>query len=325
MTIRKRALSLILVLLMAVSLLPMSAFAADPIDTSAKGSLTVDYRYESSPISGAAFEIFKIADVDPYVNFTLTQKFAKYPVQLEDNTVESWNSMALTMKGYVQADSIAPDYTATTGSDGKFTLNNLTPGLYLVVGAKHTIGEYTYTTAPFIVSVPGRDAETDEWIYDVTVVPKPSRDENPTDEPTDRVVTRKVLKVWDDKGHVSKRPKEITVQLLKDGEVYETVTLNAANNWRYAWDNLPAYNEDGTKIEWTVVEKDVSGYTVKVEQDGITFVITNKYTPPATTPTETKPPKLPQTGLMWWPVPLLAFLGIAFLAVGFVRRRSHEE
>lgn len=323
MTITKRAVSLILILLMAVSILPMSVFAAGPIKTDTVCSMTVDYKYESTPIPGANFQIYKIADVDAYVQFTLTSKFEKYPVRLEDNTEESWNTLALTMKGYVQADNIAPDYTATTDANGKFTLNDLTTGLYLFVGDKCVVDDYTYTTAPFIVCVPNRDATTDEWIYDVTVVPKPTREKNP-EEPVDETVTRKVLKVWDDKGHVSKRPKEIVVQLLKDGEVYDTVTLNAANNWRYAWEELPAYNEDGTRIEWTVVEKDVSGYTVKIEQSGVTFVITNTYEPPTTTPTETKPPKLPQTGLMWWPVPLLALLGFAFIGIGILRRRSQK-
>lgn len=44
-------------------------------------------------------------------------------------------------------------------------------------------------------------------------------------------------------------------------------------------------------------------------------------------PTPTEPPekpgdKLPQTGQLWWPVPLLVMAGLTFLVVGFLRRRE---
>ena len=78
------------------------------------------------------------------------------------------------------------------------------------------------------------------------------------------------------------------------------VTLNKDNNWRYTWSGL------GSSYTWTVVEKENSGYTVQVERDGITFVITNTYVPEEPEPTEptpTKPtnptkPNLPQTGAL---------------------------
>lgn len=44
--------------------------------------------------------------------------------------------------------------------------------------------------------------------------------------------------------------------------------------------------------------------------------------PNGNTPTGTK---LPQTGLLWWPVPLMAMGGVVLLAVGAVRRRRWNE
>lgn len=47
--------------------------------------------------------------------------------------------------------------------------------------------------------------------------------------------------------------------------------------------------------------------------------------PPATT--ETTPPtdeKLPQTGQLWWPVPLLLSSGLGCMVMGFARRRQDE-
>lgn len=53
-------------------------------------------------------------------------------------------------------------------------------------------------------------------------------------------IERKVLKVWRDDGNEEKRPEQIVVQLLRDGEVYDTVTLSNDNNWRYTWPELSA-------------------------------------------------------------------------------------
>ena len=65
-----------------------------------------------------------------------------------------------------------------------------------------------------------------------------------------------------------------------------------------------------------------AGYTVTVTQEGTLFVVTNTY--PGKTP-----PKLPQTGLLWWPVPLLACAGLALVLAGAGARRrgrgSHEK
>lgn len=83
---------------------------------------------------------------------------------------------------------------------------------------------------------------------------------------------KKVVKIWDDAGHTDKRPAGIVVELLRDGVVYDTVTLSEANNWSYHWTELdPSYT-------WTVNEKYVpDGYTASITTAGNTFVITNIY------------------------------------------------
>jgi len=61
----------------------------------------------------------------------------------------------------------------------------------------------------------------------------------------------------------------------------------------------------------------VEGYTAKTERSGNTFYITNTY---AVSGTGT--PTLPQTGQLWWPVPLLLAGGLALIAAGLIRRRG---
>ena len=85
-----------------------------------------------------------------------------------------------------------------------------------------------------------------------------------------------------------RRPDAIIVQLLRDSQVYDTVTLNAGNNWRHTWVGLDdAFN-------WRVVEYETpEGYTVTVEREGITFVMTNSQIeeiPDEQTPEGGRPP-----------------------------------
>ena len=90
-----------------------------------------------------------------------------------------------------------------------------------------------------------------------------------------------VRKVWDDTGLI--RPTEITVDLLRNGVVDQTVVLNQANNWQYAWTELVA------DAVWTVTESAVpEGYVVSYHTEGSETVITNTeiQVPPTPPPAE---------------------------------------
>ena len=112
-----------------------------------------------------------------------------------------------------------------------------------------------------------------------------------------------MIKRWDDAGYEQKRPDTITVTLLKDGTVCDTRTISRTDSWQYTWSGLPRYNPDGTEIVWTIQENAVPGYISSIRETGDTFILTN-------TPEHQK---LPQTGLLWWPVPVLAAAGLLLL------------
>ena len=313
--------------------MPIGAYAGyTPIDPSAKGSLTIEYKYESMPISGAHFQIYYVASVSSDVRFTADPQFIKYKDCLDNNTVDSWRSLAYAMKGDAQADKLTMFTDEVTNADGRFTLSGIKTGLYLVVGVRRTIDGYTYIAEPTLVCVPSFDKVKEEWNYGVTIMPKKDRSENPSeDDPKDRNLTRKVLISWDDSGDTSKRPKSVNIRLMRNGVLYDNVTVTAEDNWRYVWDNLPAYDESNTKIEWTISETEVPGYNLAgISKTGITFVVLNKLkVVPTPTPTS-KPypgpsPYLPQTGLLWWPVPVLLCLGLVLLVVGIVLRRKEKQ
>ena len=121
-----------------------------------------------------------------------------------------------------------------------------------------------------------------------------------------------VTKLWQDAGNTTNRPKEVTVQIFKDGALHDTQVLNAQNNWSYNWQ---VSSEDYSK--WTVVEQSVSShYTVTVKQNGTNFSVINTR--------KGANPDIPQTGDSFTPLPwilLMCISGMLLLLLGWYSRR----
>lgn len=323
MKMNKRLISICLSLLLVFMLLPVSALAAGRIDLDQDVSLTITYQDHGTPLSGAVFNIYLVATVNAYGELETTEQFKIFNVDIPGKADDTWRTLASTLEGYVLRDNIAAADSGKTDRNGQIAFptggKRLTAGLYLVLGERHTQDGYRYDATPFMVMLPSLDKENNVWSYDVAVSPKFDRSEIPGSSGDD-TITRKVLKVWEDKGQEKDRPEEVIVQLLRDGKVFDTVTLNAANNWRYTWTAL----DNG--YSWTVVEKETDNYTVEVTQEGITFVVKNTHNEDIpdepTTPTK---PTLPQTGQLWWPVPVLIAAGLLFVVIGLLRRRGAAD
>lgn len=308
----RKVLGCLLASLLLAALLPTAAMARGVINTTEPVSLTIQY-----PCRGITFRLYRVAEVSAYGEYALTGDFQDDPVTLKQPDQAGWRVLAATLDGYAARDQRKPLATRETDADGQLTFSGLEAGMYLVTWQKHTTGGYTYTPVPFLVSLPELDGE-DNWVYDVTADPKYDREKVPV-QPGAVIVDRKVLKVWEDDGAEDARPESITVQLLQNGKVYDTVTLSGKNRWSYAWDGL---SKDDT---WQVVEADVpEEYTVTVSREGITFVVTNTLTEEIPDEPVPQGPALPQTGVLWWPVPLLACAGMVLFLAGWARRRSEE-
>ncbi|MBV6375604.1 Cna B-type domain-containing protein [Enterococcus casseliflavus] len=74
-------------------------------------------------------------------------------------------------------------------------------------------------------------------------------------------------KTWDDYDNkFNTRPTSITVQLLQNGEVFQTkkVTPNKEGEWHYEFTGLPTTDEAGQTYDYAIQETPVEGYTTKV-------------------------------------------------------------
>lgn len=96
----------------------------------------------------------------------------------------------------------------------------------------------------------------------------------------------KVTKEWDDDDNRDGlRQKQVIFELMANGKpTNKTVTLNEGNSWSGEFHQLPFMDKDNNQINYTVVEKNVKGYTLKVKStevtdNGITYKMVNKHTP----------------------------------------------
>ena len=309
-----------LALLLLVVALLAAAPAARAIDAITPQPVSLTVRFSAK---GMPFTIYRVAEMSGFGEFTPTADFADVcsTEDLTDLDSEGWSTLAGTLSGYAGRAG-QWSRTASIGADGSAVFDGLRVGLYLVIGTPHQSGDRVYMAQPKLVALPSRDVQ-DNWMYDVTIEPKPE-----TQGVFDEV---RVKKVW-----VGGVGPEITVQLYINGKRYgEAQKLNAENNWTYTWD-VRGVSQPAT---FRVTESPVpDGYRApRIDYTGsyftrgsggrtgmgklITIVNTKKGVTPPKLPCTT----LPQTGLLWWPVPLLAAGGMALFLIGWLRRRRDEE
>ena len=86
-----------------------------------------------------------------------------------------------------------------------------------------------------------------------------------------------VKKTWKhETNEASKRPTDIVVQLIRDEEVIDEVTLNEANKYEHTFKDLDVYDGVGVEYRYDVVEKVPEGYENQrhIESDGHNYVVT---------------------------------------------------
>ncbi len=344
-SITKYIVAIGLIAMMVLTMTVTPSYAIDKIDEGEDASLTVIFSGEKKA-PGMKFSAYKVGEFDENNQFHILSKYAGYGVGEIPQDQDGYKAMASTLKGYIQKDGLEADYTATTNEDGVAAFGTVEKGLYLIFSNTVIYNETIYKTVPVMVSVPNLDAN-EKWVYDVEIASKYSSEPVP---PKEEKLDINAIKIW--AGDVeNERPASIIIELLCDGEVIETATLSKYNNWRVSWKDL-----DATK-EYEVTESVVpGGYEVKIEREGNTFTVTNTFppsnpdkdvkdsyaepepgdkipptpgniTPTPSNQTKTPPPssktttKLPQTGQLWWPVPIMLGAGIVLFLAGVIRRR----
>ena len=196
------------------------------------------------------------------------------------------------VEGYNITNSYTPETTTVSGSktwedgdnqDGKrpasITVNLLANGQKVNT---QTVGEaegwsYNFTGLPVY-----KDGQRITYTVTEEAVPGYSTNLNGyniTNSYTPEKTEITASKTWNDSDNQDgKRPTKISIKLIKTvGGVKTEVAskeVTAADQWQTKFENLPVY-ENGQKIDYSIEEDDVAGYTKEIKD----FTVTNSYTP----------------------------------------------
>lgn len=345
-----RILAAVIAVIMVLALLPGQEVMAAGLDLSKKGSMTVTHHSaDDEPLAGVKSRIYRIASIDADAKYTILDEFsaAFSDADFFNNgyDFDAWKSCVDSVKSYVKSNKIAAYKEGTSDKEGKTYYTDLDLGVYLVLSDNLVDSKYVHSFAAFVYPVPlldrGKDSGVLEWHYDVNVTPKTERVERIIDEEF------VVYKRWSDSGYEDKRPSSISVRIYCDEKLYKTVTLTASNSWKYSWSYEPGH--DWKLVETSTGENYTASLSTSKKDNVYTFVFTNTYNPPETPPNDTPPEdpvtppstpdlpsvlgairdlpevlgarRLPQTGQLWWPLPILVLFGVFFIIKG-IRRNS---
>lgn len=288
----------LLCVLLCLLLLPCVAVAQ-------QGSITLSLAVEGKGLAGAEFNVYRVAALVNGASFALLPGYDAGDWDVNElESAEDWAALAERLAGQATSGGTC----VTTDENGLAKLTGLEDGMYLVMGKKAEIAGWTYAFAPFVMSLPGK--VNGGWSHDVQADVKHER------EPVKCDI--RLVKVWKDEGYTKERPESIKVDLLRNGEKHMELVLNTANNWSQTVTGLESIHE------WTAKEQVPEGYQVEYAwQDGALVITNTLIKKPA------PPPDIPQTGLTWWPVPVLGILGAALFIIGWAMRRresvEHEK
>lgn len=244
---------------LAILLTTLLVLCAPALAVAPTGSLTLTASYGTTPLVGAPFKLYLVAEPDTASGFALCGEFAGSSVDLSDlSTAGKLAQAALDLERWAGEKEIAPLAQQNTDSSGSVSFTSLAQGLYLVGGVTHQQGGHRYQSAPCLISLPSWDGSTGVWELNVTAFPKFERSGTSGGDPT------------------------------------------------------PPPTEPDTPIPPDPGDQPV-----------------NPVKPPDTPPTPPTPPvgpeKLPQTGQLKWPVPVLAALGMLLLLAGSILMRRERD
>lgn len=282
-----------ILILISLIILPSAKVSADDVvDFNRRGSIKITLKEstDNTNIEGSEITIYQVAVLKEKNNNIAFE----YIEELKDcpNSLEDLKEPSITLINYIKDKNI-PKISLKTNKEGLVQYNNLDLGLYLVMQTNNIKG-YTIFS-PFFIILP--EYILDNWNYDINAFPK-----------TDiiKLTDITVKKVWNKSNH-TKLPLEVNIELLKNGEVIDTVKLNKDNNWHYTWKNLEKSDK------YTVREINIPiGYTASYRNDGNIFTITNTDT-------------LIKTGQNILIIQVLAVIGLILIGIGIIYAKKSKN
>ena len=285
----------------------VSALGSMTISASAADNINVNIvcKNDTTTVSNAEWSIYKVGERKE-ADFVLTGEFSDYPIDMSDFTDASkMQAVADTLDNYVKTDGITPVSTGKTDANGEVKLSADSVGLYLVSGKSFENTTAKFTPSPSLIEI-DKDIVAEGQI---TVYTKFTYEEIPAGDSDYGV--RKSWIVPD--GQEKLIPDNIKVEIYRDGKLFDTVTLNADNNWEYT---VVTKNNDKLFLIENTYKSDSSSNTDSSSS-------TPDSSSSGSDSSSSTPDNIPQTGSLNWPVPVLIGGGVILIVAGW--RVSRKE
>lgn len=311
---------------------------------SGSGNLTVHTKYEDTDISGVSVHIYAVSEL------------------AEEGIVDSQASDSDAVKiiaDQVNSGELSEYSNGTTGSDGRIDFNNVPDGSYFIKCDSIKKDKTTYSFQDSLISMPYFDAEGNST-YEVTVVPKVEVITE-AEDPETYYVYKRWSDSGHTKKRPSEITVYIyldgslynTVKLNSSNSWQYSWSYEKGHTWSVAEESIKKYrtviDSSGTSFTITNTYKSSGGGGSSDDDDDDDddgTVTTTSTTDSGTLGSASDPISdavdaaagvlgdmeagvlgdrlLPQTGQLWWPLPVLILLGIIFFVVG-VRMNRNEE
>lgn len=285
--------TIVILSFLLISILLLTDISNIPV-SHAKEQSTIKLKYILSENEFKIYKIFSITNND----YILEKQFKDYPINFEDMHIQKNKvQIATALASYIKKDRLKETKKEKTNLNCEAIIRGLDKGIYLLLGESKIKDNYLYKPNPILLEI--NDSTNYKEIrmdlkYQKSDIKKP--------------IKLEVYKVWQD--DEDKRPKSITIELLQDHKVIDKVKLNDDNNWRKIWNDLPS------NYTYSIAEVDVpEGYKVSISQEKTVIKVIN------TKENQKKKKKLTKAGQLWWPLPILLILSIAFYLEGRRTRR----
>ena len=195
------------------------------VDFNKKGSIkiTLQEKENKQGINGAEISLYQIANANEKDNNLVFN----YVEELEmcEADLSNFKDESLTENIKKCISETTTNTKKITDSNGIVKFNDLKLGLYLVKQTNKVEGFSSIDE--FLVMIP-KNIDSN-WTYNIEAKPKTE---------IYQTIDLQVIKEWNKQNKNNKLPESVTIELLKDEEVIDTVTLSELNNWTYTWDDI---------------------------------------------------------------------------------------
>lgn len=327
------ALAVTLLMSMAVTMA-----AADPSEYNAerKASISLTLTDGTTAVRGAQVSVYRVADLiinsDGYA-YSYLEDYTNCGLIIDD---PQSRDLAEEMYAYVCDNNIAATVERYSDVHGYVYFDELDHGLYLI--AQTTTVEGFTPFSPFLTYLPITDESG--WVYDVIATPKiditPDEPDNPPPPPPPSETTTTVTTTIpvETTPSVTTTPPVTIPQWPTTPPTVTTVTTTEPEETEVTEETTEETEETEETTEETTVETEPTQPFESIPE------ITTEYNPHDDDANagqwgEHDPHdddanagqwgELAQTGQLNWPIPILAGMGSAFIAIGFIMRITRRK